>query len=232
MILWLFSVAPNSHGRLAFATGQEGVFLNSWLSRDEPRAESKLIDSPCIEIDWFDSTLIAGLEESVVRCDFEKIPNKNDMYDEEFEAALRRIKLSRPKTITQEDTIRSWVAGDKIYRIKNNGELEVSALENENGRNVKIHLSDLALSEFAVNRAKTASFGTILETDQDLYILNSKSFEQVSDDFVSWRVYPRARNYANHLHIVKDDYLKISVINPECDDSLALDIRSFGKNYS
>ncbi|MBB6608449.1 hypothetical protein H7B18_20225 [Klebsiella pneumoniae] len=37
--------------------------------------------------------------------------------------------------------------------------------------------------------------------------------EMISNDFASWRVFPRAKNHANHLHLINEDNINIKVYN-------------------
>lgn len=217
-----FSLAPNSHGRLVFAAGEDGIHTSNWLSKDEQRYSRQMLEDKCIEVDWFSTTLVAELDNGVMRYDFQDIPNKNDLYDHEFEAAIRRIKLSNPEANFEEGAVHSWIAGDKVYYITRSGELVVGSVKSNRIPKKAV----AALQSLDVLGAKTASFGTVLETSDNLYVKTESNISSIAEDFVSWRVFPRAKNYANHIHVVKNDCLELLVLPTGTVDSLKLDIQT------
>ena len=71
---------------------------------------------------------------------------------------------------------------------------------------------------------RSASFGAIAEAGEALLLLTNRGAEKICTRPVSWRVFPRAKNYLNHLHVVQDDAVLIFAYLPssESDESETL----------
>ena len=74
--------------------------------------------------------------------------------------------------------------------------------------------------------ARSGLFGSILELGDYLYSVTDNAIEIICKDSVSWRVFPRAKSYINHLHIIMDDHLAIRAY-PSNHDT---DTNTFGIN--
>jgi hypothetical protein len=60
----------------------------------------------------------------------------------------------------------------------------------------------------------TSYFGVIIELENAISILTSNDdLFTIPQAVVRWRVYPRSKNYENHLHIISDKCLEIYSFN-------------------
>jgi len=77
-------------------------------------------------------------------------------------------------------------------------------------------LGEMSLSSKlgSVVSAGLATFGTIVECEEGLIVLRSDG-EQMSipGEPVNWRMFPRSKHYANHLHVIYDDRLEVFSFN-------------------
>jgi len=62
--------------------------------------------------------------------------------------------------------------------------------------------------------ARTGLFGTVIEIGDELCAVTEDGTETVCTRPVSWRVFPRAKSYLNHLHVVEKDQLCIRAYFP------------------
>ena len=51
--------------------------------------------------------------------------------------------------------------------------------------------------------------GTIIESNEKIYIDKRNHLYQLDDNFIKWRTFPRSKNYVNHTLIIKDNELDI-----------------------
>lgn len=212
-----FSLSPNSHGRLAFAAGKEGVFTLIPLSNFfSPSDVKQLIPDVCIDLDWQATKLLASTNNGVVEASFSKMPqidnykNKNDFF-----CAVKNHKTISPQIITKNNVNCAWIAGDKIYSLNNNNTININSEDLAITKTISI--------EGRLLRARTAAFGTVIESDNSLVALIGDDKVNMASDPVSWRVFPRAKNYANQLHIINDDYISIMVIESKENNDFGFD---------
>lgn len=212
-----FSLSPNSFGRLAFAAGKEGVLTLIPLSNVYNSSDVKqLISGVCVDIDWQSTKLLANTTNGVVEASFENMPNRSDFETKkDFYTAVKEKKSIAPKISIKDQINCSWIAGDKIYSIKNDNSLNIDSNESTIIR--KMNLGSKLL------RARTAAFGTIIETDDTLIALIGDDQINMASDPVSWRVFPRAKNYANQLHVIKDEHISITVIESRDNNDFGFD---------
>ena len=60
---------------------------------------------------------------------------------------------------------------------------------------------------------RSSIFGTLAEFSGALLKFSEDGATIISDSPGRWRVFPRAKNYANHLHVVEDYCLRILAFN-------------------
>lgn len=204
-----FSISPNSHGRLAFSAGKSGVFTLVPLSKFHSDKYIKcLISEICVDIDWQSTKLFANTNEGVVEALYNHMPERNDF--ESTKSYLEAVKSTKslPPVISRKEGFNfSWIAGDKTYSFdRKNGFIDIDeSIEKLNFRkDVKIKNNIL--------RVRTAAFGTIIETDDALVALVGDEEINIANNPVSWRVFPRAKNYANQLHIINDNHISITIV--------------------
>ena len=96
-----------------------------------------------------------------------------------------------------------------------------------------VQLGDIPIQEWKGNvvAGALAPFGTVVEYDNALVIVGSdlQTFTLPGEP-VNWRVFPRARHYANHLHVVYEDRLEILSFNH--DYFVAQEDRLYGIRWS
>jgi len=206
-----FGVSPNSGNRLAIAAGKNGVLTYIPISRNKNTGVTQLFENTCLDIDWQSTALIANTISGVCRADFTAMPNKGDYdSDNDYYRSIQRIKKIQPKVSTLENLKNAWVAGDKMFFLSKNGEISFNNLEKSEQEEKNVSGT---VVKGSVLRARTGAFGTVVETEDRLYSVTNEGVEPLSGEPVSWRVFPRARNYVNQLHIVNDDFLEINIIN-------------------
>ena len=116
------------------------------------------------------------------------------------------------------------MAGNKLFSLSDTGALTVGpATENDDQtaepapKSVTptgIDIGNEILEPRKILSARSGLFGTVIETANFLCAISETGIEQIADRPVSWRVFPRAKNYLNHLHVVKNDHLCIRAYFP------------------
>lgn len=138
--------------------------------------------------------------------------------DNAYFESVKNIKSS-PPTVSKLDYFKNaWVAGDKVFAISSKGNICSGSVSDTN---FKEH-SNVVVTD-RILKARTAAFGTIIETNAGLSTLLSGELKIYESDHVSWRVFPRARNYANQLHIIKDKHIELVIIESKDDEIFGFD---------
>lgn len=204
-----FSLSPNSFGRLAFAAGKEGIFTFIPLSNIHSKNDVKqLINEMCMELDWQSTKLLAKTEDGVIDATYSHMPSQ-DSFDvsNEFYKAVKECKKIPPIISRNLNAQAAWIAGDKVYSLNYDGGIKVVNIKNDS-----YEFESKVVIDNKLLRARTAAFGTILETNDELIGLIGNEKIHLAGESVSWRVFPRAKNYANQLHIIQDNRLEIIII--------------------
>ncbi len=231
-----FSISPNTNNRLALAVGREGVFTSTLKYGIKVPAESKVSGSSCIDIDWMNDNLFINSDTLVVE-QFCKIENRNNVesndlfssikseiskeYEEEhviseelskkaYRKYVEAILNKPPETMQLKENYKyGWSSGDCDFIL--NKDDRILAQNNISGDKIDISLKGRSSDLIKV---RTSGCGTIIESkDGRLFMLSEHEVKDISSEFVSWRVYPRAKNHANHLHIINDENINIKVYN-------------------
>jgi hypothetical protein len=129
----------------------------------------------------------------------------------------------------------SWGVDDKIYRATQNG-FEIVRFNNhaklEYGEKLFDVLKSIDLFAWKgqVIGGGTAYFGTIVECENALVVMlsNQESYT-ITGPVTRWRIYPRSRNYENHLHVILEDKIEIYSFNH--DYFLQQDEKILGLEY-
>ena len=213
-----FSVSPNSHGRLAFAAGKSGVLTLLPLSKFHSQNHIKqLVSDVCVDLDWQSTKLFASTVHGVVEATFVKMPKQSDFKEtSEFWNEVKLNKETKPRIERNTEEKMSWIAGDKKYSFLNNGNIKIGYFECE-ASTIETNFNDNIL------KARTAAFGTVLETDDELFSFIGNDIIPLGKEPVSWRVFPRAKNYANQLHIVQDEHIEITIIESLAENKFGFD---------
>lgn len=212
-----FSVSPNSYGRLAFAAGKSGVLTliptSKYYNANDVR---QLISETCLDVDWQSNKLLASTVNGVFEASFAKMPDRDDFsIERDFFDAVNQCKNIKPEIRNTKELRFSWMAGDKTYALGHDCSLII-----EDGEGCT--RSDIGVSN-NILRARTAAFGTVVETDDVIIGFTGAGVIEFARNPVSWRVFPRAKNYAGQLHVVNDNYLAINVIEVGGDNIFGFD---------
>lgn len=222
-----FSISTNDYFRLAIAAGKSGVL--SFVPKNREVSErdiSQLLPTTCVDCDWQNEYLIANtVNDGVSVFQFRPIPQQNEFNGsvQEYWKIVNEIKRQPPEIcnidrIGGEKVINSWFAGEKLFYLTDSmgvGFVLRSELEQARSANTNnIRQIDEADSIIA---SRTASFGTVIELENSLKVLGRESIYSLDDEFTTWRVFPRSRNFANQLHVIKDQ--QISVLALESPNS-------------
>jgi hypothetical protein len=133
------------------------------------------------------------------------------------EEAERRLEEVIPDSVLFAGGARgiySWAAQDKICQFAD-GEIRVAKYQPWKKEPLR-YLGAIPLERHGskIVSARVALFGTIVELDSGLAVINSDgSFVEIEGEPVSWRIFPRSRHYENHLHVCYEDRLEILSFN-------------------
>ncbi|WP_052879915.1 hypothetical protein [Vibrio coralliirubri] len=212
-----FSISPNSSNRVAIAAGKSGVLTFVPKTKNLSRNYLKEFTfESCTDVDWQSTTLLANTALGVKRADFIPMPIYSDFDDkQDFYVKFKEFKEFTPKLHSKEHSEHSWIGGDKLYSLNHDQTIIVEDLNKKT-----VVTSVINKVENKVIKVKSSSFGAILETDDSLYILRSEEPQKVYGEPVNWRVFPRAKFYSNHLHIISDDHIEIRIISSTNNDTL------------
>jgi len=216
-----FSLSPNSWGRLAFAAGRSGALTfipNSKFVKNEDIRQ--VVPNVCLDVDWQSTNLVANTVDGVFRASYREMPDKNKFkvkYD--YFKEVDRIKNRRPELEKKYDQEVAWNAGDKTYSLNKSGQVIIENLRNKENNRGYIY----PIVNKKIIKARTAAFGTIFETEDSLFGLIGDHKMKLADENVNWRVFPRARNYANQLHTIFDDRLEITIIESPKENMFGFD---------
>ncbi|HAS6482024.1 TPA: hypothetical protein GRR69_05295 [Vibrio parahaemolyticus] len=212
-----FSISPNSSNRVAIAAGKSGVLTFVPKSRHLSRKYLKEFTlESCTDVDWQSTTLLANTVFGVKRADFIPMPVYSDFYDKnDFYARFKEFKEFTPKLHSKEHSEYSWIGGNKLFSLNHDQTITVEDLNKKS-----IIKSVNANIKNKVIKVKSSSFGAILETEDSLYIVRDEEPQKVYGEPVNWRVFPRAKFYSNHLHIISDNHIEIRIISSSDNDTL------------
>ncbi len=231
-----FSISPNTNNRIALAVGSEGVFTSTLKNGLKTPHEVKVSNNSSIDIDWLDESLFVNSDSLVVE-NFLKIAQKKEAESNELFVKIKReiekdydgdmadsVKIlnssykkyldialsSPPETLKLNDNYRyGWSSGDCNFVLNKDNEIVVQ--NKRSGVVEKISIPDV-LS--APEKMRTSGCGTMIESNEGiLFSISGGDIEMISNDFASWRVFPRAKNHANHLHLINEDNINIKVYN-------------------
>ena len=213
---YAYKISPNDNSRIAIAAGANGIITAFPRDRDIRESEDiKIIEINSYDCEWIGNNLIANSKDGAFISVFEKLPPKPEDINvpNNFYSRLNKLKRQSPNTTkienTQASIIYSWMAGRKLFSILSNGEVtvrDINLLQDAVDSNTSL----LEVQNFShVLSARSGMFGAVIEIGNNLLSLTNSGVDLISERPVSWRVFPRAKNYLNHLHIVENEYLNI-----------------------
>ncbi len=228
---YAYKISPNDAHRLAIAAGQNGVISatprSGYINEKEDILTLLEVDSH--DCEWIGRRLISNSSQGAFLSTFPDLPNKpsaniTDDFWNQFNMA-RREPPTTTKLSYQGDSsaIYSWEGGDKIFSLLHGGSILIQymdeatgpSFQGQNFQTKKVDLSEeLSLSK-GILAARSGLFGTVIEAGDHLFTLTKDGIDRISTRPVSWRVFPRAKNYLNHLHVVERDRLLIQAYIPQ-----------------
>ncbi len=229
---YAYRVSANDWHRLAIAAGPNGVVTasprNGYI-KEEDIATLLEIDSH--DCEWVGRNLVANSLDGAFLSTFPELPKRPQglLSSSDYWKQLNAIKQQPPETQRvahkgQNTVVYAWVAGNKLFSLLSTGELSVEqtneatgseqAERTVNDMDVEIGMGGRFSNTENVLAARSSLFGTVIEIGDELCTVSEDGIETVSTRPVSWRVFSRARNYLNHLHIIENDQLFIRAYLP------------------
>lgn len=237
--LWdcrILTLKANKYPQIALSAGSEGLFeLN--LVKDEairPQALESIEETKVYRISskpssFSNYSFLSVFSSSYVDDSFMALFNWKPLGDEiASRIGYKNLKVYRDfdevidaKDIFggEQDSDICWGIDDKIYRIKGST-LSILKFNNaanlEKGEQYYQALKSVTLPS-NIGRPISAGasyFGIVLEFTKGVIVLRSDGgVTTIPDEVIRWRVYPRSKNYLNHLHLLYDDRLEIYSFN-------------------
>lgn len=211
-------------GSLAMAAGDEGLYefplsRYSWgHACPDPIQRS---DVQCVDCDWAYWSIFASGRAGGYLASFRKVDDgarRSDSFwtteaaetDREFERIVSAVEVWGEKGYT-------WGVNDKLCMAVGDTVKVVRYHPWESGRKME-HVDQVYLNGGSneVVSAATTPFGIIVEREDELVILTStEEVVTLPGEPANWRVFPRARHYANQLHVIRDDCLEVYSFNDD-----------------
>ncbi len=232
-----------SFSNLATATGTEGLHKVPLYGEDglhSTREKAQMLaDEDCVHCNWLE-TGIYGSSHTGRSCfaDFEvearRVSEKSngdiqramlaDTYTgtgDHIDSPYSRTKLNLKNTIYSDKIFEhigySWGSYDKLYLTHKN-KIKVVKVQS---RTIRRDLDFHAIEDVGINlkfgnvvSGAVAPFGTVIECDEGIVLLNSDGIvSEFAGEPVRYRVFNRSRHYENQLHIIYDDRIEIYSFN-------------------
>ncbi|MGE6433223.1 hypothetical protein [Shewanella baltica] len=230
----VFGLSTGSWGRTILAAGNNGALeiMNNDVEQLKKigfsRKTEKIINnSVCLDCEWNSNSTLAileGLGNKMIYL-FNNVASDSTFKNkgtkkrtsktkEPNEESIKKITdiLSREtvQDISKVEFQNSWFEGSELYATGEGNK------EHMFKNNKWMELSDctLDLNSTIISKVKKINSGRFIETDSDeLFRVNDRREYLLSDDYTSWRVFPRSKNYQDRIHIVNDDYLQIKIFD-------------------
>lgn len=227
---YAYKVSANDAHRLAIAAGPNGVITVSprggYINEREDIATLLEIDSH--DCEWVGRSLIANSLDGAFLSTFPDLPKRPEdpvppSYWKQFNEikkqppTSRRVAHNGPNAV-----VYAWMAGSKLFSLLSNGKLSVEVTNEAAGskqtgnraNDAEIGIGNRFSNMGNFLAARSGLFGTVIEIGDELCEVTEHGTETVSIRPVSWRVFPRAKSYLNHLHIIEKDQLSIRAYFP------------------
>jgi len=218
---YAYKVSANDNHRLAIAAGGRGVIAafprGGYI--DERKDISTIVEEDSVDCEWIGSYLTSNSSSGSFVSTFAELPKPpSGPIPQTFWKRVNDLKYAIPDTgrhlIEGANAKYTWVAGRKLFSVLPDGLLVVQhvALGSDAGDFNEITASRTLHDSAVANKiisGRSGWFGTVIETSDGLYSITEDLTECLATRPVAWRVFPRAKSYVNHLHIVESDHLCI-----------------------
>ena len=244
---YAYKVSPNNEHQLAIAAGQNGVIAVSPRSGyiNEKEDIKTLLEINSHDCEWIGRSLVANSLEGAYLSIFPEFPKRpNGQIPLKYWEEVNKIKKQQPeiRKVTNDgnnSVVYAWIGGGKLFTLLENGELSVVQINKTEDSEQKSSVADDLDVEIGMGArfsragkvlaARSGLFGTVIEIGDELCCVTENGTESVSIRPVSWRVFPRARSYLNHLHVIENDQLSIRAYftsaTPNISDRFGIKIR-------
>ena len=244
---YAYKVSPNNEHQLAIAAGQNGVIAVSPRSGyiNEKEDIKTLLEINSHDCEWIGRSLVANSLEGAYLSIFPEFPKRpNGQIPLKYWEEVNKIKKQQPeiRNVTNDgnnSVVYAWIGGGKLFTLLENGELSVVQINKTEDSEQKSSVADDLDVEIGMGArfsragkvlaARSGLFGTVIEIGDELCCVTENGTESVSIRPVSWRVFPRARSYLNHLHVIENDQLSIRAYftsaTPNISDRFGIKIR-------
>ncbi|WP_294290846.1 hypothetical protein [uncultured Chryseobacterium sp.] len=238
--LWdcnLYSIKANKYPQIALSGGDDGLFEYN-ISNSKPDnlkkiernifriSENHSSYSNYTYLNIFNTSLVDksylamfkwDIDEQIKSPFFQTFNLNSKNFSRNFDHILSSEEIFQHK-VTESSL--SWGIDDKINLISDSKFeiIKCNYFANpEKGQKMfnKIYSNDINISGELVNSG-SCYFGNIIETTNGLYILLSNGANYtINKEITRWRIYPRSKNYENHLHVILDDKIEIYSFNQD-----------------
>ncbi|MDK2777180.1 MAG: SMP-30/gluconolactonase/LRE family protein [Pseudomonadota bacterium] len=192
-----FSVSANSYNRVAFSAGHNGAF---YYSDVKGKDIFELSDDVCVSLDWLENRAVVKSESKCHVFDFQPIPSKNRFNDNNYWESVNDSKLifNEREDFSLIDSSGAFLLGDQLCELRDGNVWDV-------GANSLLHQFNRDFDR--VDAVKAFALGVAIESSGGLYVLNDQIL--LLEEFINWRVFPRAKNYGNQIHLICEDCLSV-----------------------
>jgi len=133
---------------------------------------------------------------------------KNEKYEQSLEELIMDLDKD-PKYINLTDSfiVQYSINNGEIIGLDNSGDRYKYNISNNSWvLKKKIHNNCFFEGNFEM---KFISSGIVMERNEVIYIDKMNNIDEIENDFIKWRVFPRSKNYINHMVIVKDSVVDV-----------------------
>ncbi|MEQ4658126.1 hypothetical protein AB7Z54_05660 [Providencia manganoxydans] len=225
----VFGLSTGSWGRTILAAGDNGALeiMNNDVEQLKKigfhKNKEKVIDSNiCLDCEWSSNSTLAILDglsnkamymfdsiESDSRFKNNNNKNQNKITENDIKKIATILNNETSKDISKNEIKHSWFEGSRLYAVDSNNK----RFHFKSGSWVEVKDWELNESD-AILKLKNIAAGKFIETERDeLFRIKNGKKELLSEDFTSWRVFPRSKSYQDRIHVVKDEYLQIKIFN-------------------
>jgi hypothetical protein len=231
----VFGLSTGSWGRTILAAGTSGAIeiVNNKVSQVKQiglskKVEKEIDNNIILDCEWNSFSTLAildGLDKKIAykfnnigsdsflkgnfkaHDDFIKLSDKEKK--DKFNKILKALECENSENVSLEDFAHSWFEDNILHAIDHNN--KTYTLKREGW---VISNKENFFDELSVVKLKNISVGSFVETEDDeLYRLINGAKHTLPEDFTSWRVFPRSKNYQDRIHIVYDDFLQIRIFD-------------------
>ncbi len=209
--------------QLALAASDEGLYRVDLSGGPSSDGLVQVSERPCDRADWsfssiFADSLIGGgflvsrywdeiSEEWQERSENPRWGNKLLVDGGTYDVAEIEGTLSKPTV--------SWAFAERIYTANNDSVSSSRYTQGKIAESIEAASKGLGTIELAglpgqAIAGRAAVFGTAIEFEGGLRVIQSDESQfGIPGPVTRWRVYPRAKNYDNHLHVIQEDCLVV-----------------------